>query len=132
MNPLTLFYAKIVGAYLFIISLGLILNPQKARALLKEAKGSKAIMFIDGASATLVGIFMIITHTMAPGAWANTPAIIISSIAWFTFVIGVFEVVLPHKVVTSVYAVIPNRLWIAFNVLSLLIGAYLLYSGFTQ
>ncbi len=127
MEFITYFYAQILGIYITVVSIALILNPQKAKDLWKEAKTSRALMFFDGALALLFGILLILTHNN----WSNLGASIVSSISWLMFTIGVIELLVPHKALVNFYDKFLNNKFASFiSVVLLAAGIYMILFGF--
>ncbi len=123
---LTVIYAQILGIYLFVVSLGLLINPQKARALMEEAKHSKALIFFDGAIALFLGSIIVLSHNV----WNSPFESAVSFLGWLMFVAGVFEIIMPHKVVVKVYSKFPQKAVSVFNVLFLILAIYMLVKAF--
>ncbi len=123
---LTIIYAKILGIYLFVVSLGLILNPQKARALIEEAKHSKALIFFDGAIALFLGTIVILSHNL----WESPFSASVSFLGWLMFIAGVLEIILPHKSIIKLYSKIPKKAYLVLNVLFLILAIYMLVKAF--
>ena len=123
---LTVIYAQILGIYLFVVSLGLLINPKKARALMEEAKHSKALIFFDGATALFLGSIVLLTHNV----WSSPFESAVSFLGWFMFVAGVFEIIMPHKVIIKVYSKFPKKALPVLNVLFLALAIYMLVKAF--
>ncbi len=105
MNPLTIFYAQIIGIYVLVVSLAFIINPKKARGILEEAKERPSLPLIDGAMALIFGSIIILTHNL----WGDALAITVSTLGWFSFVAGVFELLLPHSALKKILNSIPKK-----------------------
>ena len=126
---ITHFYAQFLGIYLLVTSLALIINPSKARHILNEAKASRALVFFDGSIAVLLGTLFILTLNLGSNSLA---AIIIKFYAWFMFVAGVFELMLPHEAMKKILSNCKFAKHAYFVILSiiLLTSIYLLLYGF--
>ena len=123
---LTVIYAQVLGIYLFVVSLGFLINPQKARALMEEAKHSKALIFFDGAIALFLGSIVVLSHNV----WSSPFEASVSFLGWFMFVAGVFEIIMPHKVLVKVYTRFPKKAAPVLNVLLLILAIYMLVKAF--
>ncbi len=97
--PLTVFYAQIIGVILFISSLALLLNPGLIKEMLKEAKLSKSLIYIDASFSLFFGTLLILTHNV----WNSLFESLVSAFGWLLFVIGTLEMLLPHKVLLNIY-----------------------------
>ncbi len=127
MEFITYFYAQILGIYITVVSIALILNPQKAKDLWKEAKTSRALLFFDGALALLFGTLLVLTHN----SWNNLGASLVSSISWLMFTVGVIELLVPHKALIKFYDKFLNNKFASFISIVLLgIGVYMILFGF--
>ena len=126
MNPLTIFYAQIIGIYVLVVSLAFLINPKKARGILEEAKERPSLLLIDGAMALIFGSIIILTHNL----WNNSLAIAVSALGWFSFVAGVFELLLPHSALKKILNAIPRKAMPFVAAAFLLLGIFMLAKAF--
>ena len=125
-NPLTIFYAKILGILILVVAISFLINPKRAQKVLEEAKESEYLLLLDGSLALLFGSFIILTHNM----WDNALAKAVSAIGWLSFAIGIFELVFPKKLVLKTYGKLPKVAYVATPLLFVGVGLFLLYKAF--
>ena len=128
MEFVTFFYAQVLGIYITIVSLAMLINPAKAKALWQEAKVSKALIFFDGALAMLLGTILILTHKN----WNGLGASLVSGFSWLFFIVGVMELILPHKTLIKVYekCMAKKNVMLVVSLLILASGVYMTLFGF--
>ena len=128
MDFITFFYAQILGIYITITSLAALINPNKAKKLWQEAKVSRALIFFDGALATLLGSILILTHKN----WNGLGASVVSTVSWIIFIAGVMELVLPHKTLITFYDKLIAKKYVmtVIGLVTLAAGVYMVLFGF--
>lgn len=127
---ISIFLAKAFGLYLIIISASMMLNVKRMKSIIADYFASPALLLLGGAIALILGILLILTHNI----WKLDWRLIITLLAWLTFIKGFMYVVFPlqtSKMMAKFTQVMRNP--IRYNIIFaiyFLVGAVLCYVGF--
>lgn len=122
------FLAKVIGIYLFIVSIALFLNVHQFVSYVNSLINNVPLMFVSGFITLILGILLVVSHNI----WQFNWRIIITLIAWLTLFKGMTLIFYPHfiDVVTAVFIVNMTVAYIGAAV-DLLLGLILIYFGFS-
>lgn len=87
----SLFLAKFFSIYFFIISLAMLSCASAFRMRVQSYMNNDGLMLVGGLITLLFGIFLILIHS----TWVYNWHVIITILAWLTFVKGVVHVLCP-------------------------------------
>ncbi|OJW52658.1 MAG: hypothetical protein BGO67_09325 [Alphaproteobacteria bacterium 41-28] len=124
---LSIFLAKAIGLYYVIISLGMILNGGRIKALLMEIMNNSALLFITGFFALILGILLVTSHNI----WVADWRVLITLLGWGALLKGIMLVTLPQLMIEASKKWVQNTIsyYITMCVV-FLIGIFLLYHGY--
>ncbi len=121
---LSLFLAKLIGLYLIIISLIWLFRKNKLETASKEALKEPAIIAFSGVFSLLVGLAIIIDHSI----WEISYKGLITLIGWLVIFISILRLGFPKQYRSLSQFLLQHR-YAAITIL-LLVGIYLVYEGF--
>jgi hypothetical protein len=131
MSPRTIFLSKLFGLYYLFAALAMILHKQRfvetVTALLHDA----SVMFLVGILALLGGLALVLAHNV----WSRGAlAVVVTLIGWITLVKGLLFLFLTPEMETEVFLTNLHyaQLFYVYAAISLVLGAYLAYGGFTS
>lgn len=87
----SIFLAQVLGLYLLIVGIAMLVNAKKMKAVVTEFLNSPALMFFGGVITLILGIILILIHNI----WALDWRLIITLLAWLTFIKGFVNLVFP-------------------------------------
>ncbi len=125
---LSLFLAKLFGIYLLIVSVLWAVRGKVISDVIEEFFASRPMLFLSGLLALAVGIAMVISHSVWELNWRG----LITLIGYLTIVKGVVRIgfpTVPQAAARSLLKGTPIGIWIS---ISLMLGGYLTWVGFTQ
>ena len=128
MSPRTAFLSKLVGLYGVVIALALFANKQMLVVAVTGLYHDSSIVLIYGVMALGIGLAMVLGHNV----WSGTPAIIITIIGWLALLKGLALLFLPASVQAAYFLGIQyNQYFYAYAAVTLVVGLYLSYEGFS-
>lgn len=123
---LSLFLAQAFGLYFVIAGAAMLLQPRLVQSIIGYMSDRERVA-MSGFLILIIGVPLILIHNVWDGSWA----VLITVIAWITFVKGLVRVLLPDTVLSWTTSLGNQpRLMKLLVLLSLLVGLYLLYVGF--
>ncbi|MBL7106681.1 MAG: hypothetical protein ISS77_03630 [Phycisphaerae bacterium] len=118
---------QIFGIVYLAIGLGIIINPNHYRQMLVDFAANRAVMYLGGAMAFVVGFLLITFHNIWTAEWG----VIITVIGWLALIKGLFIFLLPKMLMKACSYLEKNtRLLIVESVLIIIFGGLLVYLGF--
>lgn len=122
----SIFFAQFLGALMIIMPLGLLIHSKHIKSILDGIRNG-VLMSVFGMIALLLGLFIVLNHNV----WDSGLAIVISSIGWLSLIKGTVYFIFP-SVVQSMATIYENKSTRNFFLLiTLLLGVWLTYLGFT-
>ncbi len=123
---ISVFLAKVLGPYLFVMAIVLYANMRKFKAMLNEGN-VPFFMFVSGAKSLLFGLLIVSCHNIWEADWK----VVITILGWFLVIRGILRLFCPDHVYKVVQKVInsPSAFCIVALIV-LIIGAYLSYFGY--
>ncbi len=124
---LTLLLTKIFGVYLLVAGLSGLFYADRMQKAMAEMTRSYLLPYFDGAIALLLGLLVVLHHNM----WNTGAEIIVSLFGWVALVEGIALMLLPHGFVMGIAKKMASKQAAsAWSIIALLLGAYLVYTGF--
>ena len=125
---LSVYLAKVIGLYFFVVSFGLLINGKNLKPILIDFLKSPPLVFLSGFLALIIGLLLITSHNI----WVMGWPVLITIIGWLSLIKGVVRVICPQFVVTKVQKWIENDTFYYITCfIVLFIGLILIYYGYT-
>lgn len=124
---ISIFLAKTLGIYLVIMSLSMFTNAKRYKSIIYDLTSNPSFLFLTGVIALIIGILLIVCHNIWQANWT----IMITLIAWLSFIKGVVRVVFPQLAHASITKFMENEIaYYTTAFICLLLGIVLGYFGF--
>jgi hypothetical protein len=123
---LSIYLAKSFGLYLFIVGLAMTLKKKRFEQVIDELVASPAGLFIVATMTLILGVLLIVAHNI----WVADWRVIITSLAWLTFIAGLVRTFIPEFIEKMAPRIHKDAVYYPIAIVSLLLGSYLLYVGF--
>jgi hypothetical protein len=129
MAPRTIFLSKLIGLYYILISLAMILHKQETIETVTAMIHDTPLMLFAGIVAVFAGLAMVLGHNIWSG---GATAVIVTLVGWIVLMKGASFLILPADALANFYmrSLHYEQFFYFYVGLSLLLGAYLTYSGF--
>lgn len=124
----TLFLAKLLGLFLFFISLAVLTRRAFFVTVLNDLSKNQSYLFFTGFFLLFLGLLVVLVHNI----WVMNWFVLITLIGWFFVLNGLFRIFFPSYCAHVLTKVVnhPSIATIIATIL-FLISLYLLYFGFT-
>ncbi|MBI5345751.1 MAG: hypothetical protein HZB76_01220 [Chlamydiae bacterium] len=128
MDTLTIYLAKLLGLYLFIIGFSMLFKTHHYQKAIKEISGSDAIMTLISFMPLAVGLSIVLGHNV----WTMHWSVLITIIGWLLLLKGIARLFFYKHVMKVMAKKAEQKYFImTMGVIVIIIGAVLAYLGFT-
>ena len=127
---LTKVFAKLLGLWALLVVSALISNRDAAISAINALFADPALMFVTGILTLAIGLAIVILHNRWSG---GALAVIVTLYGWLVLVKGMLFLYLPSPMQAALYQSLHfQEYFYGYLVVSLVLGAYLTYGGFTS
>jgi hypothetical protein len=130
MSQRTIFLSRLIGLYCVIFALAMVAHEQAMVNAVTDLAHSPGIILAFGAIAVAAGLAMVLSHNV----WSGGPlAIVVTLVGWLILAKGLILIFLPPESIVAYFdALHYEQLFVVYAAITLIIGAYLTYGGFSQ
>ena len=130
MSKETRFLSRLLGLYCLIIALAMLAQRQATVSTVAALLHDRPLMYLLGVLCLFAGLAMVLVHNVWSGGAA---AVIVTLIGWLTLLKGLAFIGLQPAQTAELYMAQLRfeRLYPLYAAVTLLLGAYLCYAGFT-
>jgi len=131
MSPRTLFLSKLIGLYCILVALSMVTRKQATVERVTALVQNPSMMFVLGVIALAAGLAMVLAHNIWSG---GALVVIVTLVGWGTLVKGLLFLFLPPEMEAGFFLrqLHYQQLFYLYTVISLVLGIYLTYGGFTS
>jgi uncharacterized protein YjeT (DUF2065 family) len=122
----SLFLAKFFSIYFFIIGLAMLSCTASFRSRALSYANHEGLMLLGGIITLLLGIFLILVHSY----WVYNWHVLITVLAWLTFVKGIVHVLCPDIAKRMIQKMDNQNTYRIGGLICLALAVYLGYHGF--
>jgi len=123
---MSIFLAQVWGLYLLVMGVGILINTKSYKRAAEEIVKSPAMMMITGAMALMLGLVLIVVHTVIFLDWR----LIITLLGWLTLYKGVMRVIFPDTSTKMLKKMLTVKALKISAVVSIVLGIFLSFVGF--
>lgn len=125
---ISIFFAKFLGLYLTILSIGLLITRKNFLPIGEEFVGSRPLIFLTGLLSLLFGLVIILLNNV----WWGWP-LIVTLLGWLLVIRGLIRLFWPEwsRTIIGKFLSSPKAYYITF-IITLILGLILLYFGFVD
>ncbi|MBM3578261.1 MAG: hypothetical protein FJX40_11510 [Alphaproteobacteria bacterium] len=128
MTPLTLFLAKLIGAYALIMSAWMLVRRDVAQQMIESISREPVAIAFIGMIRLAIGLAIVIGHDI----WSDAAAALVSLVGWLTLISGVLTLFLPPQTVRDIFSRMGyEKRYPVFALVSFALGGALLIVGFS-
>ncbi|MBI5013354.1 MAG: hypothetical protein HZC06_11850 [Methylocystis sp.] len=128
MTPLTLFLAKLIGAYALIMSAWMLVRRDVALQMIESVSREPVAIAFVGMIRLAIGLAIVIGHDL----WSDMVAALVSLVGWITLISGFLTLFLPPQTVHDIFARMAyEKRYPVFALVSFALGGALLIAGFS-
>ncbi len=124
----SIFLAKVIGVFLFLISLGMLIHQQRHVKLMNEFLGSPSLVNFSGVIGIILGLLIVGFHNV----WVSGWPVLITLIGWLILFQGVWRIFFPDSYARTIKNMMTDVGYIIWSWIWLLIGIFLIWLGFSD
>lgn len=124
---ISMFLAKVIGVFLFLISLAMLVHQQRHKKLMNDFLGNHSLLNFSGVVGILLGLLILGCHNV----WVSDWPVLITLIGWLTLLQGVWRIFFPESFSKSMKDLMNGSGYVIWAWVWLLIGLYLIWVGYS-
>jgi hypothetical protein len=131
MSPRTIFLSRLIGLYCILVALSMITRRQATLESVTAILHNPSMIFIVGIITLAGGLAMVLAHNIWSG---GALAVVVTLVGWIALIKGLFFLFLPSEVEAGFFLqqLHYQELFYFYGAVSLVLGVYLTYGGFTS
>ncbi len=123
----SIFLARLLGPLLFVVGVGILLNPRAFRTMAVEVVGSLTLVYLFGLIDFAAGLAIVLTHNVWMASWR----VLITLIGWLMLIRGALRILLPDTVMGYAAKIVRNkRIYPIAGIVLIILGVTLCYFGY--
>jgi hypothetical protein len=127
--PPAVFIARLAGPFFVVAALGMTVNRAIYAAMVAQAAGNHAIVFLSGVLALVCGLAVLNVHR----AWTADWRVLVTILGWLMALGGIVRIVLPQfalRVAAAIYS--GPRAVLGVAAILFLVGLFLTFQGYRK
>ncbi len=131
MSPRTIFLSRLIGLYCVVIGLSMMTRRQVTVETVTALLQNPSMMLIVGIITLAAGLAMVLAHNVWSG---GALVVVVTLVGWITLIKSLFFLFLPPEMETRLFLqqLHYQQLFYLYGAISLVLGVYLTYGGFTS
>jgi vacuolar-type H+-ATPase subunit I/STV1 len=131
MSSRTLFLSKLIGLYCILAALSMMTRRQATLETVTALLQNPSMMLILGAITLAAGLAMVLAHNIWSG---GALVVVVTLVGWITLIRSLLFLFLPPEMTAGFFLgqLHLQQLFYVYGSVSLALGVYLTYSGFTS
>jgi putative exporter of polyketide antibiotics len=131
MSPRTVFLSRLIGLYCILAALSMMTRRQTTVETVTALLQNPSMMLILGVITLVAGLAMVLAHNIWSG---GALSVIVTLIGWITLIGSLLFLFLPPEMAAGLFLrqLHYQQLFYLYGAISLVLGVYLTYSGFTS
>lgn len=131
MSPRTIFLSKLLGLYCVVVGLAMLVHSHATPEMIKGLVQCAPALYLAGIIALAMGLAMVLGHNVWCG---GVLPVVVTLVGWIALIKGLLILFLPAQWTAACYLGCghPVPLFYLKAAITLILGAYLTYGGFTS
>ena len=130
MSSSTIFLSRLIGLFTILVSLSMFMHKQTMVETVETLVHNRPMLLILGMIALIGGLAMVLGHNVWSG---GALPIVVTLFGWSVLIRGLLLLFLPSDAMVNLFEMFHfGELFYIFAVISLVLGIYLTYGGFTS
>lgn len=131
MSSRTIFLSRLIGLYCIFIALSMMTRRQATVETVTALLQNPSMMLIVGIITLAAGLGMVLAHNIWSG---GALAVVVTLVGWITLIKSLFFLFVPPEMEAGLFLrqLHYQQLFYFYGAISLVLGAYLTYGGFTS
>jgi len=124
---ISVFLAKVMGIFLFLVSLGMLVHQQRYKRLMHDFLSNSSLVNFSGCVGLILGLLVLGCHNV----WVSDWPVLVTIIGWIVLLQGVMRIFFPDAYSKMVKELMNGTGYQVWSWVWLLIGLYLVWVGFS-
>ena len=131
MSSRTIFLSRLIGLYCIVIALSMMTRRQATVETVTALLQNSSMMLIVGIITLAAGLAVVLAHNIWSG---GALVVVVTLVGWITLIKSLFFLFLPPEMEAGLFLgqLHYQQLFYLYGVISLVLGVYLTYGGFTS
>jgi len=130
MSSRTIFLSRLIGLFTILVSLSMFMHKQTMVETVETLAHNRPMLLILGMIALIGGLAMVLGHNVWSG---GALPVVVTLFGWSILIRGLLLLFLPSDAMVNLFEMVRfGELFYIFAVISLVLGIYLTYGGFTS
>ncbi len=123
---ISVFYAQVMGLWLFIVALAMIVHESRMKKGVMETASHTGMMTFSGVVSLAVGLLVVISHNMWVPAWP----VVVTLVGWILLIQGILRIFWPEGFSKMLKDLLGGSGYTIMSWVWLIVGIYLIWAGF--
>lgn len=123
---ISIFYAQVVGLWLFLIGLAMVVHSARFKKTAMDTLTNPGLMTYTGLFALGVGLLVVISHNI----WVTSWPVIVTLFGWFLILQGLLRLFWPESFAKFMKNLMANSGFTVVSWVWVVVGLYLIWVGF--
>lgn len=125
---ISVFYAQIMGVWLFLVGLAMIVHHARFKKTAMEAMGHPALVSFMGFVGLALGLVIVTSHNIWVSAWP----VVVTIIGWVILIQGILRIFWPESFGKWMKDTMSGSGFKVWSWVWLIVGLYLIWAGFAS
>lgn len=125
-SNLSIFFAQVLGVYLFVVFLSMLMHHQRHKRILGDFTSNHSLLALTGGLGLLFGLAIVVSHNV----WVSDWPVLVTLTGWVAIVQGILRIFFPDAFAKLVKDMMSKTGYLIWCWVWFIIGLYLLWVGF--
>lgn len=125
---LSIFLAQVIGVFLFLTSLAMLVHQPRFKKTISDFLSNNSLISFSGNLSLLIGLLIVVSHNI----WISQWPVLITLFGWVVLLQGLMRIYFPEAFTKMMKDLLAKNGYTVWCWIWLLIGAYLIWMGFSQ
>lgn len=122
---ISVFYAQVLGLWLFFISLAMLIQHHRFKKIATDSLTDPILTFL-GILMLGIGLLIVISHNL----WVNAWPVVVTIVGWAFVFQGIMRIFWPEAFIEMIKSMTAKFGYTVVNWIWLIVGLYLTWAGF--
>jgi hypothetical protein len=122
----SIFYAQLIGLWLFLVGLAMIVHQPRFKKNMTETLNNLSLMTFSGLVSLAVGLVLVVSHNIWVAAWP----LLVTLFGWTLVIQGLMRIFWPERFAKVMKNLLAHSGYTVMSWVWLVIGLLLIWAGF--
>jgi len=125
---LSLFFAQVIGCYLFLVSLAMLVHQARFKKMMHEFIASHTLITFSGILNLIIGLVIVVSHNV----WVSQWPVVVTIVGWALLLQALMRIFFPEAFVKMMRELMAKTGYLLMSWVLLIVGIYLIWAGFSS